>query len=267
MARVSESRQRIPPSYLEVPPEARTIGQSIGSAIRAYGDNFWRALLLALVPVLPGIAGILAHRAGVGWSVVVPSAGLLIDISITLVFGLAVATVAGVRLTRRSGVVALGAGLTSLLPAHLVVAAADLIGGGLTALLALVLLAPVWLALLGLAVPVAVVEGRGYRSSLRRARVLAQVDFRHLWGAMTTLAVVSLAGFLMLLMLLVNSSRMNGQIAQPITAIVMLPLLLFGGAVLYQDQVARESHPATHTTRGAAPDPARTPRSGEGERP
>ncbi|MGZ4397955.1 MAG: hypothetical protein ACXVZ1_06005 [Gaiellaceae bacterium] len=267
MARVSESRQRIPPSYLEVAPESRTIGQSIGAGIRAYGDNFWRALLLAIVPVLPAAAGIAAHSLGVGYRVVVPPTIVLIDVTITLAFAAAAAVVGRARLTARSAAVALAAGLTALIPAHLVVLVGGLIGGVAVAVLALVLLAPVWLALLGLAVPAAVLEGLGYRDALRRARVLAQVDFRHLWGAMTTLAVVCLAGFLMLLMLLVNTSRMDGQIAQPITAIVMLPLLLFGGAVLYQDQVARESHPAGHPPRGAAPDPARTPRSGEGERP
>jgi hypothetical protein len=240
MARASESRERVASPLFDVPPVSRTIGQSIGAAIRAYGDNFWKALALGLLPVLPGIAGLLVHSAGVRWRVVVPVTSVFFDIAITPAFALAVAILAPTRITRRTAGVALAAGMTALLPAHLVVMLAGLIGGIVVALLALVLLAPVWLALLGLAVPVAVLEGTGYRASLRRARALAQADFRHLWGAMTTLVIVWLAGFLMLLMLLVNTSKMEGQIAQPISAVVMLPLVLFGGAVLYEDQLARE---------------------------
>jgi hypothetical protein len=251
MARASESRERVASPLFDVPPASRTIGQSIGAAIRAYGDNFWKALGLGLLPVLPGIAGILAHDAGLRWAVVVPPASVLVDLAVTLSFALAVGVLARVRLTRRSATFGVAAGLTALLPAHLVVVAADLAGGVVTALLALVLLAPVWLAVLGLAVPAAVVEGVGYGTSLRRARALAQADFRHLWGAMTTLAIVWLAGFLMLLMLLVNTSKMEGQIAQPITAVVMLPLLLFGGAVLYEDQLAREPGRQSPPSRGA----------------
>jgi hypothetical protein len=255
MARASESPRRTASPLFDVPPGSRTIGQSIGAAIRAYGDNFWKALALGLAPVLPGAAGYAVYRAGAALVLVVPLVGVLVDVAMTLAFALAVAVVARTRPTRRRAGVAVAAGLTALLPAHLVVVVAGLLGGIVVGLLALVVLAPVWLALLGMSVPAAVAEGLGYRSSLQRARALAQADFRHLWGAMTTLAITWLAGFLMLLMLLVNTSQMNADIAQPLTAVVMLPLLLFGGAVLYQDQLAREQ-PAVPVDRASAVEPS-----------
>src|SRR5687767_1990466 len=130
-----------------LPPEDRTVGQLVAETIRLYGRRFWASLPLGLPLAVTGqvIAGrSISAQVALLWA----AAPLL-----TASYVWASSIVLDTPLTRRSFTVGLVAGTLVFLPAPV--------------LMTLFLLpALAWLALFGLAVPVAVVEGTGVRASL-----------------------------------------------------------------------------------------------------
>jgi hypothetical protein len=103
-----------------------------------------------------------------------------------------------------------------------------------------------WLALVGLVVPVIVLERRATGAALRRAVELARADYIHALGSLATLAILFGLVRLMLVLLLRDLGDAGERAAVGLGDLVLSPLLFLGGALLYVDQSARvRSGPAT----------------------
>jgi hypothetical protein len=96
-----------------------------------------------------------------------------------------------------------------------------------------------WLALLGMAVPAAVVEGTDIRESIRRGFTLGRADYVHAAGTLATLLLVVAITQFALFQLLHGLSDQAIAAAAFMASMVITPLLFFGSALLYTDQVAR----------------------------
>jgi hypothetical protein len=110
-----------------------------------------------------------------------------------------------------------------------------------------------WLALLGLAVPAAVIERRGLVDSFRRGLELARADFVHAFGSLAALAIVYFLSRTVLLFLLRTQSDNAIRTAGFLADLVLSPLLFVGAAMLFVDQAARvrSSKASTSTTTPA----------------
>src|SRR6266550_6558877 len=160
------ARTQLPPP---LPPETRTVGQLVAESIRLYGARFWPSLALGIGPALLGIAA--AELDGAVRAAIVLGAGP---------FVLASSYAGAVALVRPIGrgryvTVALAVGYVAFLP---VCVSRVWIFPGIYPL------ALAWLALVGLAVPAALVERRGYSDALRRGVQLARADYVHAIGSL-----------------------------------------------------------------------------------
>jgi hypothetical protein len=210
----------VPPLPPPLPPESRTVGQLVAETIRLYGRRFWLALPLGLgVATLDQLAGISRDA----WLVLMLTGGAAV-LSASYVAGSAIAS--GTRLTARSAVTAFAAGVIAFVPVPFL-------------LLVFVLPAVAWLAFVGLAVPVAVVERTGVAPALRRATHLARADYVHALGSLATLAIVYFLTRFMLTLLLHGQGEQTERIAIFLADLVLAPMLFLGAALLYYDQAAR----------------------------
>ena len=219
-------RSQLPPP---LPPETRTVGQLVAEAIRLYGARFWPSLALGIGPGLIGIAA--AELDGVARVVVVVGIGPLV---------LAASYAGAVALVRPIGrgryvAVALAVGYLAFLPVCV---------SRLWIFPGIYLVALAWLALVGLAVPAALVERRGYADALRRGVQLARADYVHVLGSLATLAITIFLTGLVIFFSLREGSGQALRIAAELAFVVLAPLFVLGAAVLYVDQAARvESSP------------------------
>lgn len=203
------------------PPETRTAGQLVAEAMRLYGRRFWAALALGVGPVvvvvtvnaLPGRIGLLFAATG--------GAFLL-----TLCYVAASSLAAGVRPGRRTFLTAVVTGVLVFAPVPFLTAL--LIFPGL-----------IWLAFFGLAVPVALIEKKGIRQSVRRSITLARADFAHSLGSLAALVIVFLISALSLAFLLGQFGEQSRNFAAVIPLVIVSPLVFLGSALLYFDQEAR----------------------------
>ena len=197
------------------------MGQLVGEAIRVYSAHFWKGLALG-VPVV-GING-LAWRApsGSGRLLVVPIAALLISLS----YVCAVALVTRTSIRSRQALNAYVVAVLVFLPFPLLTAVYVLPG-------------LVWLALFGLAVPAAFVEGLGLRPALVRGYRLARADFVHVLGGLATLALVVFLTQFSLYFVLREYAENTRLAAAALASLVVSPLVFLGAAILYGDQEAR----------------------------
>lgn len=219
MARRQKRAERpLPPP---LPPAERTIGQLVGEAIRLYGANFWKALALG-VPVIVVNALAWSDSSGSGRVGLVLAAALLISLS----YVAAVALVTGAPLRSRSALLAYAIGVVVFLPFPVLVTIFVLPGLA-------------WLALLGLAVPVALVERLGARASLVRGYRLARADFVHVLGGLATLALVVVISQFSLYFVLREFAENTRLVAAALASLVVSPLVFLGSAILYVDQEAR----------------------------
>jgi hypothetical protein len=101
------------------------------------------------------------------------------------------------------------------------------------------LLAFAWLAVVGLVVPVVMIEGAGPRSAFARAVRLARADYVHALGSLATLAILFFLTRLMLALVLRGAGDQTERIAVFLADLVLGPVLFLGSALLYVDQVAR----------------------------
>jgi hypothetical protein len=145
---------------------------------------------------------------------------------LTVGYVLATRLVAAVPLEGRSARVALGAGFLVFIPVPFLATL-------------FVLPAVAWLALVGLVVPAALVERRGYAEALRRAVALARADYVHALGSLAALVIVFFVTRLALLVLLQNAGEATERTAGVMADVVISPLLFLGAALLYYDQAAR----------------------------
>ena len=96
-----------------------------------------------------------------------------------------------------------------------------------------------WLALVGLVVPVLVIERRPTLDALRRAVQLARADYLHALGSLATLALLFGLVKLMLALLLKDFGDSGERVALGLADLVVSPILFLGAALLYLDQEAR----------------------------
>src|ERR671937_248555 len=101
------------------------------------------------------------------------------------------------------------------------------------------LVALAWLALVGLAVPAALVERRGYSAALRRGVELARADYKHALGSLATLAITIFLTGLVIFFSLREGSGQALRVAAVLALLVLAPVFVLGAAVLYVDQAAR----------------------------
>jgi len=199
-----------------LPPAERTVGQFVGETIRAYGDNFWRALPLGIPIAIADQFS--AHHHQVPQILVFLAVGPLI----VLAYVRACSIVLRVEPTVLSFLVA---GLIYL---------------PFPALRAVVVLPGIaWFAFIGLAVPAALVEKKGFRDSLVRGRQLGTADYVHALGSLAILVLVVGLGDTALTAALHTQGDSSQRVALFVSDFVLTPLLYLGGALLYVDQAAR----------------------------
>jgi hypothetical protein len=204
-----------------LPHAERTAVQLVAETIRLYGDNFWRALP-AGVPLAIAYELIVGHTIDEQIAVFCVLAPLF---SAAFVYASILAL--GARdLTRGRILFAAGVGVLVWLPA-------------LLGLRAYILPTLAWLALFGLAVPVAVGERLGFRPTLARARRLATADYVHALGSICTLVILVGLSAGVLSALLQGQGDTTRRVAAFLAMLVLSPLLYLGGALLYLDQAAR----------------------------
>ena len=213
------STNELPPP---LPPETRTVGQLVAETLKIYGDNLWASLAL-------GISVTIINQISVGhntsFQVLVLAAGSpLMAASFT---GASV-IVGGIRPRREDVARAVIVGSVVFVPAAFLT-------------LLFVLPAVAWLALVGLVVPVLVLERPGIEAAFRRAIQLARADFTHALGSLATLAILFGLVKLTLVLLLRDLGDAGERAALGLGDLVMSPLLFLGGALLYVDQAARVS--------------------------
>jgi hypothetical protein len=199
-----------------LPPERRTVGQLVAESIRAYGHDFWRCLPLGLPIALADQASVhhtVAFQAVVYWVTMPLFAGAYLW---------ACRLILDARPTRTAAVVAV------LIWLPFPTLRAFYILPGLA-----------WLALVGLAVPAAMVERTGFRDSLVRGRRLGLADYAHALGSICALVVVVGLAANVLGALLHSQGDAGQRVAVFLSELVLSPLLYLGGALLYVDQSAR----------------------------
>ena len=200
-----------------LPPETRTVGQLVAETIRAYGNSFWRLLPLGL-PL--AVADQLSVRQNV-------PVQMLVFWALMPLFAAAYLWACGHVLGVRPTVTAAAVAILIWLP--------------FPALRALFIILPAiaWLALIGLAVPAAMVERLGFRDALIRGRRLGTVDYIHALGSLATLVVVVGLSSFTLSGVLQSQGDNSQRVALFVSDLVLSPLLFLGGALLYVDQAAR----------------------------
>ncbi len=242
MARAAATRAPKVPLPEPLPPERRTVGQLVAETLRFYGRNFFHTLPLGLsvaaltqLTVAFGrhhvrIKGHPPSRAfhdpesilGGG----VETTILLGAVLLTMSYIVAIVLVTGTHPDRRRLATGYVVGVVVFLPAPLL---AQL----------LVLPAVAYLAVVGWAVPAAIVEGLGFRASIGRSIRLARTDFVHAAGGLATLVIVFYVTRLMMALLLRTGAESTERVAAGLADVVLSPVLFVGSAFLYVDQAAR----------------------------
>jgi hypothetical protein len=207
-----------------LPASTRTVGQLVAESIRFYGHRFWAVLPL-------GLAVVAINQISAGRSTIVQA--LVLAAGAPLMAGAyarASALVGEVRLDARDAIRAIALGSLVWVPA---------------AFLSLfyVLPAIAWLALVGLVVPVLVLERPPVRVALRRAVELARADYVHALASLATLVLLFGLVQLMLVLLLRDLGDSGERVALGLGDLVVSPLLFLGSAILYLDQAARVRSP------------------------
>ena len=205
-----------------VSPAQRTVGQLIADAIKLYGHRFWPGLGLGIPAAAFTIgAAFLDGGTRIAYGVVVGPFAL----ALSYVWAVEVTTA-----TQKTRGRALVAGAVAFLP---LAASRVLVFTGVY------FVALAWFALVGLAVPTVLVEGRGLRGALKRGLRLARADFVHAFGTVAALAVVVIVSIFSLSLLLAGFGAQSITISAVMAVIVMSPLFFLGSALLYVDQKAR----------------------------
>ena len=196
------------------------MGQLVAESIRLYGRHFVRALPLGIAVGAVNQLTVSADRAVVTGVLVVAAP----------VFASAYAYASRLAAERpapvRSWLVAVGVGTLTWIPAALLFPWFALAG-------------VLWLALVGLAVPAAMVEGGSFAGALRRGLALGRVDYVHAAGSLATLVILFFLMRFGLALLLESQADNTVRTAIFLADTVLAPLLFLGSALLYVDQEAR----------------------------
>jgi hypothetical protein len=226
-----------------LPPETRTVGQLVAETLRLYGRRFWPSLALGLGPAVTAVGVTFIP----GWW----------DLGFVLTGGALLMTASYV------GGVLVASGRQ---PAPSALARAFLIGYVIFLpvpfLYSVVILpAVVWLGLIGLAVPAALLEGRRPIDSIRRGFELARADPIHAIGSLATLVIVSFLTATVLFVLLRGGSKIALSSAAFCSLVFISPILFLGTGLVYFDQAARveSRRPRSRRSRDADLHPAHDP--------
>jgi hypothetical protein len=215
-----------------MPPETLPVGQLIAESLRRYGDSFW-----VVLPI--GVPVALTNQLSAGRSFWVQVLFLALATPLlTAAYVAACLVVTKERPPARIVAIAFVAGLLVFVPVPLLV-------------LVYVLPALAWLALLGLVVPVVLVERLPFRSAFGRALRLARADYVHALGSLAAITIVFGVTKVMLILLLRGTADTAERIALFLADLVLSPLLFLVPALLYLDQAARlvESAPRSRRRR------------------
>ena len=234
MARRGSNKALPPP----LPPATRTVGQLVAESLRAYAQRFWVALPLGLSVAVIDLVAVRLSRVGSLLFVATWGAVLL-----TTAYAAAVLILERRRVPPGRFVLAGLAGVLAFLPFPFLATL-------------FVIPAVAWLALVGLVVPVVLLEGRSIRAGFARAVELARADYVHALGSLCTLVLVYVLARLVLFFLLRGYSRTAAETAALISDVIVSPVLFLGAALLYADQVARVGSPPRSRRRGADVHPA-----------
>jgi len=211
-----------------LPPETRTVGQLVAESVKLYGDHPWTSLALGLsVTVINQVS---AGHSTLFQVLVLAAGAPLMAASYTG----ASAIVGGVRPSATDAARAIAVGAIVFVPAAFLT-------------LLYVLPAVAWLALVGLVVPVLVLERPGVGAALRRAVELARADYVHALASLATLVILFALVKLSLALLLRDLGDSGERAALGLADLVVSPLLFLGGALLYVDQAARVRSPSATT--------------------
>jgi hypothetical protein len=204
------------PRPAALPPGERTVGQLVAESVRFYGENFVRCLVLGVPPAL--LAVVTANVSKLLGLILAPTVyGALLSCSLV---GACVMLLERRPPTRR-------------------LVTAGVVGWLVFVPVPFLLPALMWLAAVGLVVPVLVAEELSPRDSLRRAWQLARADYVHAVGSLATLAIVVFLTQAMLVFILRGAGGAAIDVAVVLANIVISPLLFIGTALLYGDQAAR----------------------------
>ena len=206
-------REGLPPP---LPPETRTVGQLVAESIRIYQERFWRILPL-------GLALAVVEQVTAGHSTAMQALILAVSAPLMAASFTGAAAIVG---DAHWSWIAFAVGTLVWLPVPLL-------------MLIFVLPALAWMALFGMAVPAAVVEGAGFRTALGRGRALGRIDYGHALGGIATLAIVFGLTKFVLIFLLKGQADVTIRAALFLADLVLSPLLFVGSALLYVDQRAR----------------------------
>ena len=225
-------RQRRAPEPLPapLPPETRTVGQLIAEAIRIYGKDFWRVVPLGIpVALLEWLAygGRTSDRQTIFLWLLTPL--------FAAAYVWAVVIVSGTELDRQSALVAYVVAIAVFLPFPLLVRI-------------LVLPGIFYLALVGLAVPAALLERLEFRDAFRRGFELGRADVVHSLGGLAALTLVFGVGAYALAYLLHGQGGQAVRGAATLGDLVLSPVVFLGSALLYYDQKARLERRAAATS-------------------
>jgi hypothetical protein len=204
-----------------LPPAERTVGQLVAESLRLYGRNFWAVLPVGLAPAL--IDQLLTGQPRIEWLLAMLTFGAAL---MTAAYVRAATIVLDVKPDRRRLLLAFAVGMVAFLPFP-------------PLLLGFVLPGLAWLALVGLAVPVALAERTGFTASFRRAVRLAHAGFAHTLGSLATLVLVYFLSRTVLVILLRGQGDQTERVALFLGDLALSPLLFVGAALLYVDQAAR----------------------------
>jgi hypothetical protein len=210
-------RKPLPPP---LPPEDRTVGQLVAESVKLYGDHLWTSLALGISVALINQVAV-GHQSGFQTLVLAASAPLL-----AASYTGASAIVGGVRPSAADAARAIAVGAVVFVPAAFLARL-------------FVLPAVAWLALVGLVVPVLVIERSSIPDAFRRAVELARADYVHAVASLATLVILFGLVKLTLILLLRDLGDAGERAALGLGDLVVSPLLFLGGALLYVDQAAR----------------------------
>jgi len=211
-----------------LPPETRTVGQLVAESVKLYGDHLWRSLAL-------GVSVTAINQVSAGHSTLFQVLVLAVGAPLMAAsYTGASAIVGGVRPSAADAARAIAVGAIVFVPAAFLT-------------LLYVLPAVAWLALVGLVVPVLVLERPGVGAALRRAVELARADYVHALASLATLVILFALVKLSLALLLRDLGDSGERAALGLADLVVSPLLFLGGALLYVDQAARVRSPSATT--------------------
>jgi hypothetical protein len=215
--RATSSPRGLPPP---LPPERRTVGQLVAESIRLYESTFLRALPLGLVVAL-------ADQLTAGTGRITTGLVLLAGApAFTLAYAYAIQLVTETRAPQRAWGVALATGVVVWIPVALLIPWFSIA-------------AVLWLALIGLSVPAALVEHKSFGGALRRGLELARAGYLHTAASLAILVILFALSRYGLALLLESQADNTVRFAIFLADVVIAPVVFLGGALLYVDQEAR----------------------------